>query len=219
MSRAKGSGEIAAQQSTDAREQGQSGNKRERLLTTAASLMAKQGYGRTSIRNVARETGFSLAGMYYYFENKEDLLFQIQHRTFASLLEVQERAMAEKGDAEQKLKRLVGNHLSYFTHHFSELKVCTFELDSLHDERYRTIEALRRRYFACVAEVIADIMGRPTGESAPDPLVRRHTLFVFGMLNWIFMWFDPERDTPVEELGNEMVAMILHGLRADGTVR
>jgi hypothetical protein len=39
-------------------------------------------------------------------------------------------------------------------------------------------------------------------------------LFVFGMLNWIFMWYDPERDQPVERLGDEMVDLLLGGLGA-----
>jgi len=175
--------------------------------------MARQGYDQTTIRHVARETGYSLAGMYYYFENKEDLLFQIQHRTFASLLEEQEQAMAEDGNAEERLDRLVRNHLSFFTRHFNELKVCTFELQSLQGERYRTIEKLRRDYFRLAASVVSDVMGPTDGGRDADRHIRRNTLFIFGMLNWIFMWFDAQRDEPVEELGDEMIALVLSGLK------
>jgi hypothetical protein len=38
-------------------------------------------------------------------------------------------------------------------------------------------------------------------------------MFVFGMLNWIFMWFDPAKDAPVERLADEMTDFILPGLR------
>jgi len=194
-------------------ELGRTGQKLERLLTTAAGLMASQGYGQTSIRQVARETGFSLAGMYYYFENKEDLLFQIQHRTFAALLGVQEGVVTTDEIPSEKLRQLVKNHLSYFTNHFNELKVCTFELESLQGDRYRTIAALRRRYFTCLVRVVAEIMGRAREQAASDPLVRRYSLFIFGMLNWIFMWFDPTRDEPVAQLGDDMISLILPGLR------
>lgn len=191
-----------------------SGPKLERLLTAAAGLMARQGYDQTSIRDVARETGFSLAGMYYYFQSKEDLLFRIQDRTFRSLLEEQERAMAEGGSAVERLRRLVHNHLSYYTQHFNEMKVCTFELHSLSDERYRAIEALRRRYFRLSAGVIGEIVSGESGV-AEERVVRHYTLFLFGMLNWIFMWFDPQRDAPVETLGGEIINMALHGLLGD----
>ncbi len=187
------------------------GPKLERLLSAAAGLMAEGGYAQTTIRDVARETGYSLAGMYYYFENKEDLLFQIQHRTFASLLAEQEAAAAEGGAPDEILQRLVENHLAYFTRHASELKVCTFEMGSLEPERYAAIAELRKRYFKCVAGVVGGIMGETNTDSGA---VRRYTLLIFGMLNWIFMWYDPTRDGEVETLGDEMITMIRDGLPA-----
>lgn len=182
-----------------------------KLLAAAAGLMAARGFNDTSIRDVAAETGFSLGGMYYYFRNKEDLLYLIQETTFGSLLELQEQSVAAGGTAEERLRRLVHGHLAYFVSHFNELKVCTFELESLQDERYERVADLRRRYFACVARVVGELAG-----DADEARVRHHTLFVFGMLNWIFMWYDPARDDPVERLGDEMVDMLLGGLVAAG---
>ncbi len=186
--------------------------KRDRLLAASAGLMARRGFGQTSIRNVASETGFSLGGMYYYFENKEDLLFQIQERTFSALLELQEAALKDGGGAEENLRRLVRNHLEYFTEHFNELKVCTFELESLQGERFESIAELRRRYYQCLADVVAELKGLDADETADAERIRHLTLFVFGMLNWIFMWFSPERDEPVAHLGEEMIDLVLNGL-------
>ena len=189
-----------------------SGPKLEQLLSAASNLMAREGYDQTSIRDVARETGLSLAGMYYYFQSKEDLLYKIQHRTFSSLLDEQEKTISEAGDAEEKLRRLVQNHLSYYTRHFNEMKICTFELQSLKGDRYKNIEKLRRRYFKMAAEIVGEILG-PSGNRADRGNDARHyTLFIFGMLNWIFMWFDPKRDAPVEDLGEKLVHLALHGL-------
>ena len=212
MSKPEGPGGRGSPGSNETGAAARSGPKLEHLLAAAADLMARRGYDQTSIRHVARETGFSLAGMYYYFENKEDLLYQIQHRAFASLLEEQERVVAEGGDPEEKLRRLVGNHLSYFTRHFNELKVCTYELQSLRGDRYRTIERLRRRYFRCTADIVGELMGLAGRQIDRSRSVRHYTLFIFGILNWIIMWFDPERDGPVEKLGKEVISMVLHGL-------
>jgi hypothetical protein len=41
---------------------------------------------------------------------------------------------------------------------------------------------------------------------------RHATLFVFGVLNWIFMWYDPARHGPVERIGEEMLDLLLNGL-------
>jgi len=195
--------------------------KLEALLAAASELMATRGFGRTSIRDVATATGFSLGGMYYYFKNKEDLLYLIQEKTFASLLDIQEEVVAGGGPATGLLHKLVNNHLAWFLSHFNELKVCTFELESLNGERYESIAGLRRRYFLCMARVVGELMGVPADEVDHDVHVRHRTLFIFGMLNWIFMWYDPAKDDPdqtdsVASLGDEMVSMIMHGLNGEG---
>ncbi len=189
-----------------------SGPRLELILTSAASLMARNGYGQTSIRDVARETKLSLAGMYYYFQSKEDLLYKIQHRTFASLLEEQEEVASGDLDGREGLRRLIGTHLSFYTRHFNEMKICTFELQSLTGERYREVEELRRRYFRLTAGIVGDILAGDSTDVEHEAEARHYTLFIFGMLNWIFMWFDPERDAPLEDLCDRLIHLALHGL-------
>lgn len=192
---------------TRQRERGEA--KLERLLSVAASLMARSGYDQTTIRDVGRETGYSLAGMYYYFKGKDDLLFQIQQRTFAMLLEEQTACLQNGGAPEDELRLLIRNHVSFFTRFSNELKVCTFELESLSGEQYEEIEALRRSYFRLVSGVVRDLLGERATRTLP---VRHHTLFVFGMLNWLVLWFDKRRDGPVDRLADEMTDLVLHGL-------
>lgn len=182
------------------------------LLGAAATLMAARGFSQTSIRDVATASGLSLGGMYYYFKNKEDLLFLIQEKTFSSLLALQEETVAAGGSARERLRRLVKNHLDYFISHFSELKVCTFELESLQGERFENIAGLRRRYYQCVAQVVGEISDLP----ANDSRIRHRTLFIFGMLNWVFMWYDENNDDDADTLGDEMVAMVMGGLNREG---
>jgi AcrR family transcriptional regulator len=187
--------------------------KLENLLAIAAGLIAEKGYEQTAIRDVGRETGVSLPGMYYYFKSKEDLLFQIQHRTFASLLEAQQ-AVVDAGDPpERKLGRLIVGHLTFYAQHPNEMKVCTFELESMRGQPYEQIRRLRRRYYALLASVIDEALRCSGRVDSSGLLVRHLTLFAFGMLNWIFMWYDPARDGSVERLGEEMADLVLDGLR------
>ena len=57
------------------------------VLSASSALFASKGYERATIRDVAQATGMSLAGLYYYFKGKEELLFLIQFRVFQSLCE------------------------------------------------------------------------------------------------------------------------------------
>jgi len=187
--------------------------KRDHLLARAAALFAEKGYEATSLRDMSQAAGVSLAGLYHYFTSKEDLLYQVQYRTFASLLESQERIAAEPGTAEQRFRRLVIGHLAFFTSHPNELKACTYELESLKGDLFLTVEALRRRYYRLFTMAVAELMQGSVNGARESRESRHATLFIFGMLNWIFMWYDPARHGPVEQIGEEMLALLLNGLR------
>jgi AcrR family transcriptional regulator len=193
--------------------------KADTLLKEAAAIIAEKGFEATAIRDVGRRLAVSLGGMYYYFASKDDLLFQIQHRTFESLLEAQERAAAEPAPPAERLRRLLLGHLAFFERHPNEMKICTYELESLTGARYDRVLAVRRRYYRLVADVVAELISGG-GKKARETARSRHlTLFIFGMLNWAFMWYRGSKDGPVEALANEMLDLVLHGVRGRRTAR
>jgi TetR/AcrR family transcriptional regulator len=185
----------------------------DRVLMKAAALIARKGYEAASMRDLSAATNQSLAGLYHYFSSKEDLLFQLQVRTFESLLEQQEQIAALPGAPEERFTRLLIGHLKFYAAHTNELKACTFELESLDGELYRIIEQPRRRYYRLMTSVVGEIIDGARPKRRESRESRHATLFIFGMLNWIFMWYHPARHGPVERLGEEMRDLVLNGLR------
>ena len=57
------------------------------ILDYATEIFADKGYEGASMRDLSRLSGISLAGLYYYFESKEKLLYFIQHHTFTTIIE------------------------------------------------------------------------------------------------------------------------------------
>ena len=49
------------------------GDKRERLVDAARALFHHQGFGETSLADIARESGVPVGNVYYYFKTKEDI--------------------------------------------------------------------------------------------------------------------------------------------------
>lgn len=187
--------------------------KRDQVLDAATALIAERGFEATSMRDVCHALGMSLAGLYHYVRGKEELLFQIQYRTFSALLESQERTSADATTSDERFRRLLVGHLAFFGAHRNELKVCTYELESLHGEMYQVTEELRRRYYQLMTDAIAAVMGDDHSADGRSRRARHASLFVFGMLNWIFMWYDAERHGPAEQVGDEMLDMVLNGIR------
>lgn len=165
------------------------------------------------MRDVSEALGVSPAGLYYHFESKEDLLYQIQFRTFEALLKGQEAVAATPGTAEERFSRLMHGHLAFFLSHPNELKVCTYEMESLGGDLFDAVENLRRRYYHLFSAVVMELMGDRFQQPSKSDRSRHASLFVFGMLNWIFMWYDPARHGTVEQIGDEMIDLALNGLR------
>ena len=187
--------------------------KLDELLTVAAALIARKGFEATSMRDLGKAIEVSLAGLYHYFSSKEDLLFQLQYRTFTALLEAQQEVAAAPGTPEERLARLITGHLTFYEQHTNELKACTFELESLSGEPYQTVEAIRRRYYRMMTGVVASVMDGASSTGKETRKSRHATLFIFGMLNWIFTWYEPSRHGTVEQIGREMLDLVSNGLR------
>ncbi|MBN2492036.1 MAG: TetR family transcriptional regulator [Planctomycetes bacterium] len=183
--------------------------KRSHLLDGAARVFAELGYKEASIRQVAKATRFSLAGLYHYVRSKDELLFAIQYHTFGALVETLEEILRTPAAAESHLKAMVASHVRYLVAHLPELKVCTTELDSLEGDYYRQVLVRRQRYFELTQRILHRLRAQNHGARVGPNLA---ALYLFGMLNWIVMWFDPERNDP-EELAASLVELFLRGYR------
>src|SRR4028118_2021593 len=105
--------------------------KLEFILRTSARIFAEKGYHPTSMRDIARATEVSLAGLYYYCKSKEELLFLIQNNCFGRVHERLQERLRETSDPVAKLRLVIENHLSFFAANMAEMKVLSHEADSL----------------------------------------------------------------------------------------
>jgi AcrR family transcriptional regulator len=179
--------------------------KLESILRTAAAIFAEKGYHQASIRDIARATGVSLSGLYYYFNSKEELLFLIQDHAFGTLLANLERMLAGVSDPHLRLRLLMENHLRYFIDAQAEMKVLSHESESLSGDFRRQVNAKKRRLSEVAGEILREI--RPDG--GVD--LRVATFSLFGMMNWLYNWHRPDADAPVEALVEGMYHIFLHG--------
>jgi AcrR family transcriptional regulator len=182
--------------------------KLEQILTAAARVMAREGYGQSTIRMVAREARISLAGLYHYFSSKEELLYLIQFHTFDGILRRLGEQLESVQGPEDRLRVMVTNHLEHFLSRINELKVCAREMETLSGDYYERVRRLRQRYLKVTLEIVEQI-GREAGDSRVEP--RLATLYLFGMLNWIYMWYPAAEGTPADTLADQVLILFLDG--------
>jgi AcrR family transcriptional regulator len=180
------------------------------IVEAATALIAQDGYERASMRAVAKAAGVSLAGLYHYVDCKEKILFLIQFRTFNSLVSTLREKLHGVEDPVEQLRVIVRSHVSYFAANMAALKVCSHELDSLTGASYEEAFRLRREYY----ELTHMVVGRVLDAMAPDSPLDRHvaTMSLFGMLNWLYRWYDPKRGRSPNGVANQIANQFLHGV-------
>src|SRR3989304_6836827 len=90
------------------------------VLKAAAAVFARKGYHKASIRDISRESGISLSGLYYYFRTKEELLFLIAQHAFDRVLTSAQEGLAQIQNPEERVRFLIRNHLDYFVRPLDE---------------------------------------------------------------------------------------------------
>lgn len=180
------------------------------ILKAAARVMASDGFEGASVRKVAAMAEIGLSGIYYYFKSKDEMLFALQENTFSSLVESLKEKLPEAVSAEDKLRAVIDNHLQFFSRQMDDLKVCSYEIESLSGRYYDEILQIRRGYFRLVRDVIAENISE---SSAIDPDLA--ALFLFGSLNWMFMWYDPARNSEIDRLSDQLMRIFEKGIKAN----
>jgi len=178
------------------------------ILVHATDVFDEKGYEGASMRDLSRASGMSLAGLYYYFESKEKLLYLIQRHTFTTILERLRSRLEGVSDPEARIRVFIANHLQYFLANQKAMKVLSHEDEVLKNGYGAEIAGIKREYVRICVELMNDLQ-RSRGL---DFSSRKAALSLFGMMNWIYTWYKARLDGDAEELAREMGDIFLHGL-------
>jgi AcrR family transcriptional regulator len=168
------------------------------------------------MRDIARATGVSLSGLYHYCKSKEELLFLIQDNCFGHVLERLEERLADATEPEQKLRILIENHLAFFAANMAEMKVLSHEAESLGGELHLRVSGKKERYTKLARRILTEVQQeKPRAEPRLDLTVATYALF--GMMNWIYNWYNPRGKLSVADLVDNVMRLYLGGFLNEST--
>src|ERR1700739_1836452 len=180
------------------------------ILNHATEVFCRKGYEGASMRDLSRESGMSLAGLYYYFESKERLLYLIQRHTFTTIVQRLKTRLQGVDDPEERIRIFILNHLEYFLANQAAMKVLSHEDEALKNGFGSEVAAIKREYYRiCVGLLDALKQERKLHFST-----RIAVLSLFGMMNWIYTWHNPRVDADAEIIAREMGDIFLCGVMA-----
>jgi len=177
------------------------------ILKHATGVFCDKGYEGASMRDLSRASGISLAGLYYYFESKEKLLYLIQKHTFSTILQRLRKRLQNVSDPELRIRIFIENHLEYFLANQKAMKVLSHEDDALGNGFGSEIAAIKREYYRICLQLLEELKQRQGLEFSS----RISVLALFGMMNWIYTWHNPRTDANARELARQMGDIFLYG--------
>jgi AcrR family transcriptional regulator len=161
--------------------------KREAVAEAAFELFLKEGFHRTTTRDIARRAGVSAGAPFTYFKDKEDILFHIvsqeQDRAGEQLVDTLSRQIAEAtrtgADPEEVFKNVFATFLRGVDEMRRFILLAYQETKSLTPEARQALIAREKRLQALLGEGIR--YGVERGRFAPDNIeLRAHNIMVLA---------------------------------------
>ncbi len=186
------------------------------ILDFATEVFAEKGYEGASMRDLSRHSGISLAGLYYYFDSKEKLLYFIQKHTFTTIIDRLRERLEASADPEERIRIFVGNHVEYAVARQKAMTVLSHEDDVLKNGFGAEVAAIKREYYRICVGLVEDLVkaeGLKLDVRSGGISTRSAVMALFGMMNWLYTWYNPRVDPDAEVLSRELSDLFLQGVR------
>jgi TetR/AcrR family transcriptional regulator, cholesterol catabolism regulator len=170
-----------------------------RLRREAARLFRKQGYARTSTRELAAAVGLQSASLYHYMSNKEDLLRSIIKQGYDLMISSLRAAVdiSEQENPARTLEYAIQSHLRTALENRDIYLTTLAEVKSLGPRSRREVDQKRAEYWNLMASVIEN--AQSSGHLRSDIPTEHLMLVLRNQLSWTIFWFNEDGELTIDE--------------------
>lgn len=180
------------------------------IVTAAAELFAHNGFGATSLDEIAEQLGASKASLYYHIKNKEEILRLI----FLTVLTVSEEPLHLITESDQppreKLRRAIEHQAAVAANRSPAMIVFYREQPHLTGPFAGEIILRKKAYERYFERIIEE--GQNAGVFQPDADPKIVTFGLLGMCNWLSQWYRPGGQYSPQQIAEIFTNTIEKGL-------
>lgn len=183
-------------------------DRRIEILKSAAAAFRRRGYHGASVDEIASALDMTKGNLYYYFHNKEEILFACHDYSLDKLLALMDQVRAEDSRPDDKLRKLI---LAFIHMMLDELQgtALTLDLQALSPVLLKRIIAKRDRFDHGLRAIIQQGIDSGLFRGGDAKMIG---FAIMGAVNWITKWFDPEGPMSSEEIGQRFADYLVAGL-------
>lgn len=179
------------------------------MLDRAAALFASKGYAGSSLQELADALGMQKGSLYHWIGSKEDLLAAIIEEAHDTTIQRNVR-WRDEPDPLEALRLFVTDHVGVAMDHVLFTTVYLQEFSSLSPPRRRQILAARDDYEKGLREILERARDEGQTRSGLDP--RLAAMTIFGMVNWISVWYRPDGSIKPAVIARQFAEMAVSGV-------
>jgi AcrR family transcriptional regulator len=181
---------------------------REEILRVAARLIAERGYRGVSIDDIATALGFTKSAVYYYFDNKAQILWQI----FEDIYDGYMRMVTEIRDLDltprEAMGRIIHQHAMWVMERREWTAIYFREEGELSEAQRQVIRRRKREYDAVIEDIYAAGAGSGIFADIPPHIA---VSGILGMCNWLHVWFSEKGHSSADEIARHYAQLLAHG--------
>jgi len=178
------------------------------ILKAAAKTFRRLGYHGATVEEIASALHMKKGNLYYYFKNKEEILFACHQYSLDQLMRLLADIQESGENPDVKLRRLI---VAFVHTILDELHgtALFLDLEALTPAHLKAVIVRRDTFERGVRAVLEQGMtsGR-FGRNDPKLLA----FAVFGAVNWIPRWFSPHGAATSQQIGDLFADFFIRGL-------
>jgi len=182
---------------------------KEKIIDVAVDFFGEKGYAATSIRDISKALDVSIATLYYYFKNKEELLLTIIEAIGDDLLKTIQKAKEVSDDPLEGLRRMLEAHIRLTEKKKSRVKIYVEEQHNLSKKYKKIIYNQHRHIYDVYAAQLKALQEAGTIDAEPVSVT---AFAMFGMVNWCYRWFRKDGALPIEEVSEKIIHLLFYGI-------
>jgi|JFJP01.1.fsa_nt_gi AcrR family transcriptional regulator len=187
--------------------------RKKEIYKIATKTLWQKGYDKTTIRDIAKATEMTTAGLYYYFKSKEELLFQILDSHMDDMIAGIEKISCDGLDPMDIINKYIHYQVDTYCNDRFRTRLILSDDDCLTGEWYGQIKEKQRTYLLFWRKVI-EAYCLKNELSTKNIAIDAHCLV--GMCSWIYRWYDPKGEIRPETLALKICETFLFGLTSKG---
>jgi AcrR family transcriptional regulator len=188
---------------------GETSSTRIDIMKSAARAFRRLGYHGATVEHIAAALRMKKGNLYYYFRNKEEILFACHQYSLDRLLKLLDEVETCHAAPAEKMRTLIVGvvHIILDELHGTAL---ILQLEALSPAHLKTVIERRDRFDRGIRRVLQD--GIADGTFAPTD-VKLRSFALLGAVNWIPRWFNPAGPATSTEIADRFADYLIAGLK------